>query len=246
MLFYWVFKATALYALRLWFRPIVEGVENVRSGAVILASNHLSFLDSLLFGAVLPRRATFLAKSSTSNGPECGRLVGWFFRALGQVPIDRSGGSAGDGALRAGVAVLQQGGALGIYPEGTRSPDGRLYRGRTGVARLALTTGAPVLPVAITGTDVAQPPGKVMLRKAPLRRVHGDHLPGVQVVQAGGLVGGAGCGDQQGHRDTAHAPSTTRTVTVPPVSLMERISVWLELPGRGAAQYNRSPATCVS
>jgi 1-acyl-sn-glycerol-3-phosphate acyltransferase len=177
VLFYWVFKATVLYALRLWFRPIVEGVENVPPGAVILASNHLSFLDSLLFGAVLPRRVTFLAKSSYFQGTGIrGRLAGWFFRALGQVPIDRSGGSAGDGALGAGVAVLRRGGVLGIYPEGTRSPDGRLYRGRTGVARLVLATGAPVLPVAITGTDVAQPPGKVMLRRTPLRMVIGAPL----------------------------------------------------------------------
>jgi 1-acyl-sn-glycerol-3-phosphate acyltransferase len=177
VLFYWIFKATALYSLRLWFRPTVEGLENVPPGAVILASNHLSFLDSLLFGAVLSRRITFLAKSSYFNRPGIqGRLVGWFFRALGQVPIDRSGGSAGDGALRSGLTVLRQGGVLGIYPEGTRSPDGRLYRGRTGVARLALTTGAAVLPVGITGTDVAQPPGTVTLRRAPLRMVIGAPL----------------------------------------------------------------------
>lgn len=176
-MFYWIFKATALSILRLWLRPVVEGVDNLPSGAVIVASNHLSFSDSLFLGAVLPRRITFLAKSSYFDRPGIrGRLAAWFFRALGQVPTDRSGGPASDGALRAGIAVLQRDDVLGIYPEGTRSPDGRLYRGHTGVARLALATSAPVLPVGVIGTNLAQPPGTVMLRKAALRIVIGEPL----------------------------------------------------------------------
>jgi 1-acyl-sn-glycerol-3-phosphate acyltransferase len=123
------------------------------------------------------RRLTFLAKSSYFNTPGIkGWLMARFFRGLGQVPIDRSGGPASGMALSAGEQVLLRGGVLGIYPEGTRSPDGRLYRGRTGVARLALATGAPVVPVAMIGTERIQPPGTVMPRMASLSIRIGEPL----------------------------------------------------------------------
>jgi 1-acyl-sn-glycerol-3-phosphate acyltransferase len=176
-LFYWIFKATVLAALRLWFRPMVEGTANVPAGAAIIASNHLSFSDSFFLGAVLSRRLTFLAKSSYFDTPGvAGWLTARLFRALGQIPIDRAGGVTSDGAIHAGADVLLSGGLLGVYPEGTRSPDGRLYRGRTGVARLALTGRCPVVPVGVIGTDMAQPPGSRWLRKVPVRIVFGPAM----------------------------------------------------------------------
>ena len=174
---YWVFKGTVLTMLRIWFRPKVEGSRDLPAGPVIVASNHLSFSDTFFLGAVVPRRLTFLAKSSYFYTPGIkGWLMARFFRGLGQVPIDRSGGPASSTALTAGEQVLLRGGVLGIYPEGTRSPDGRLYRGRTGVARLALATGAPLVPVAMIGTERIQPPGTVMPRMAPLSIRIGEPL----------------------------------------------------------------------
>jgi 1-acyl-sn-glycerol-3-phosphate acyltransferase len=162
-LFYWVLKTLVLGPiLRLLFRPWVEGDENIPSeGAAIFASNHLSFSDSIFLPLVLPRRITFLAKADyfTGRGVK-GRATAAFFKGAGQLPVDRSGGGAGDAALNSGLKVLRRGELLGIYPEGTRSPDGRLYRGRVGVARMALEAGCPVLPVAMIGTDKAQPAGK--------------------------------------------------------------------------------------
>jgi 1-acyl-sn-glycerol-3-phosphate acyltransferase len=161
--FYWVLKTLVLGPiLRLLFRPWVEGQENLPAqGAAIFASNHLSFSDSFFLPLVVPRRVTFLAKSDYFNGRGVkGRATAAFFKGAGQLPVDRSGGMAGEAALRSGMKVLRRGEVLGIYPEGTRSPDGRLYRGRTGVARMALAAGCPVLPVAMIGTDKAQPAGK--------------------------------------------------------------------------------------
>ena len=162
-MFYWVLKTVVLGPiLRLLFRPWVEGEENIpEEGPAILASNHLSFSDSIFLPLVVQRRVTFLAKSDYFTGRGLkGRLTAAFFKGVGQLPIDRSGGRAGEAALRSGLRVLRRGEVLGIYPEGTRSPDGRLYRGRTGVARMALEAGCPVLPVAMIGTDKAQPTGK--------------------------------------------------------------------------------------
>jgi len=162
-LFYWVLKTVILGPiLRLLFRPWVEGEENIpEDGAAIFASNHLSFSDSIFLPLVLPRQMTFLAKSDYFTGRGLkGRATAAFFKAVGQVPVDRSGGGAGEAALSSGLKILRRGEFLGIYPEGTRSPDGRLYRGRTGVARMALESGVPVLPVAMIGTDKAQPTGK--------------------------------------------------------------------------------------
>ena len=128
-----------------------------------MASNHLSFADWLFMPLALDRRVTFVAKSDYFTGAG---IKGWaqkrFFAGTGQVPIDRSGGRASEGALRAGLKVLQRGELFGIYPEGTRSHDGRLYKGRTGVARLALLAGVPVIPSAVIGTDVIAPPGKIV------------------------------------------------------------------------------------
>ncbi|WP_295696143.1 lysophospholipid acyltransferase family protein [Lapillicoccus sp.] len=162
-MFYWVLKTVVLGPiLKLLFRPWVEGEENIpEEGAAMFASNHLSFSDSVFLPLMVPRRMTFLAKSDYFTG---GGIKGWltatFLRAIGQLPVDRSGGKAGEAALQSGLKVLRRGDFLGIYPEGTRSPDGRLYRGRTGIARMALEAGVPVLPVAMVGTDKAQPTGK--------------------------------------------------------------------------------------
>jgi 1-acyl-sn-glycerol-3-phosphate acyltransferase len=153
--------------LKLAFRPWVEGLENIPAeGPAILASNHLSFSDSFFLPLVIPkRRMYFVGKSDYFTGTGLkGRFNRAFFSRLGTVPIDRSGGAASEAALRAGLQILRRGDLFGIYPEGTRSPDGRLYRGRTGVARLALKAGVPVIPVAMVDTDKIQPPGQVIPR----------------------------------------------------------------------------------
>lgn len=146
------------------FRPKVKGLRNVPGkGAVIIASNHLSFSDSIFMPLVVPRKVTFLAKSEYFTSPGAkGLLKKLTFIALGQVPVDRSGGRRSEAALITGLKILAQGDCLGIYPEGTRSPDGRLYKGRTGIARLAIESGAPVIPVAMSNTDKIQPTGKVI------------------------------------------------------------------------------------
>lgn len=150
--------------LMLAFRPKVKGLRNVpATGPLIIASNHLSFSDSIFMPLVVPRKVTFLAKSEyfTSPGPK-GLLKKLTFIALGQVPVDRSGGRRSEAALITGLQVLSAGDCLGIYPEGTRSPDGRLYKARTGIARLAIESGAPIIPVAMFNTDKIQPTGTVM------------------------------------------------------------------------------------
>jgi 1-acyl-sn-glycerol-3-phosphate acyltransferase len=161
--FYWLLKWVFLGpVLKLVFRPHTEGAENVPDeGAAILASNHLSYADWLFMPLTLPRRVTFVAKAEYFTTPG---IKGWFqkkfFSGAGQVPIDRSGATAAEGALRAAKRILAQGELFGIYPEGTRSHDGRLYRGKTGVARLALEMKVPVIPIAVIGTDAIAPPGK--------------------------------------------------------------------------------------
>ena len=164
-MFYWFLKRIVIGPIiRVLFRPWVEGEENIpEEGAAIFASNHLSFSDSIFLPLVVPRRVTFLAKSDyfTGRGVK-GRLTAAFFRGMGQVPVDRAGGKASSAALISGLKVLRRGELLGVYPEGTRSPEGRLYRGRTGVARMALEGRVTVIPVAMIGTDKAQPTGKVI------------------------------------------------------------------------------------
>lgn len=156
--------------LRLLFRPWVKGLDNVPAeGAAILASNHLSFSDSIFMPVMVPRPVAFLAKSEYFTGTGIkGRLTAAFFRLTNQLPMDRSGGAASAQSLNAGMDVLKKGSLLGIYPEGTRSPDGRLYRGKVGVARLALQARVPVIPVAMIGTDKVQPIGK---RVPNIRRI---------------------------------------------------------------------------
>jgi 1-acyl-sn-glycerol-3-phosphate acyltransferase len=172
--FYWVVKAIIGPVLRLLFRPWSEGTENVpREGPAILASNHLSFSDHFFAPLPLPRKVVFLAKSEYFTGRGIkGLLSKAFFSGLGQIPVDRAGGKASERALRTGLRVLAAGQLLGIYPEGTRTPDGRLFRGKTGVARLALEAKAPVIPTAMIGGFEFQPPGRV----APRLRIR----PGVR------------------------------------------------------------------
>ncbi|GGW34524.1 lysophospholipid acyltransferase family protein [Streptomyces xantholiticus] len=166
-------KAVLGPILRLMFRPRVEGAENIPGdGAVILAGNHLTFIDSMILPLVCDRPVYFIGKDEYVTGKGIkGRAMAWFFTGCGMIPVDRDGANGGVAALMTGRRVLEEGKIFGIYPEGTRSPDGRLYRGRTGIARLTLMTGAPVVPFAVIGTDKLQPggaglprPGRVTLR----------------------------------------------------------------------------------
>jgi 1-acyl-sn-glycerol-3-phosphate acyltransferase len=166
-------KAVLGPILRLMFRPRVEGAENIPgTGPVILAGNHLTFIDSLILPLVCNRRVYFIGKDEYVTGKGIkGKVMAWFFTGCGMIPVDRDGANGGVAALMTGRRVLEEGKLFGIYPEGTRSPDGRLYRGRTGIARLTLMTGAPVLPFAMIGTDKVQPggagiprPGRVTVR----------------------------------------------------------------------------------
>jgi 1-acyl-sn-glycerol-3-phosphate acyltransferase len=177
--FYWVCKHILIGPwVRLLFRPKVEGRENIpTSGPAILASNHLSFSDSIFLPLMVDRKVTFPAKAEYFNSPGIkGFLSKLFFSGVGQVPIDRASGSAAKSALTTLERILDTGDLVGIYPEGTRSPDGRLYRGKTGVARLALQTGAVVVPCAMINTHEIQPPGKLMPRIKRVRMKIGRPL----------------------------------------------------------------------
>jgi len=164
---YWLSKYVLLGPLmRVLARPTIEGQHHIPAkGGAILAGNHLAVADSFLVPLLLPRRVTYLAKREyfTQTG-----VIGWikktFFTGVGQVPVDRSSGSAAQAALATAVRLLREGKLLGIYPEGTRSPDGRLYKGKTGVARMALEGGVPVIPVAVIGTDKLNPIGSRVWR----------------------------------------------------------------------------------
>lgn len=178
-MFYYLLKYVVLGPLlKLLFRPRIEGLEHIpASGAAIVAGNHLSFSDHFLMPAVLRRRITFLAKAEYFTGPGIkGRLTAAFFRSAGQIPIDRSGKEAGRAAIREGLGVLGKDELLGIYPEGTRSHDGRLYKGKVGVAVMALKARVPVIPCAMIGTFEAQPPGKVVPTLHPVRIRFGEPL----------------------------------------------------------------------
>lgn len=182
---------------RVLWRPTVTGREHVpATGPVIIASNHLSFIDSVVIPLVVPRRVRFLAKAEYFGGPGLrGRLTAWFFGSVvDAVPIRRTGHRDALTSLDAGLAVLKAGSAFGIYPEGTRSRDGRLYRGKTGVGWLAMASGAPVVPVTLVGTERIQPVG------ARLPRIHRirvafhepvDPTPFIARVEAGGGAGKA-------------------------------------------------------
>jgi len=176
---YFILKTFVLGPLlRFIFRPWTRGVENVpTSGAAILASNHLSFSDSIFLPLQCPRPVVFLAKSEYFTGKGIkGFFVKLFFKSTGQLPIDRSGGKASEAALNTGLGVLEQGQLLGIYPEGTRSPDGKLYRGRTGIARMALEAKVPVIPVAMIDTEKVQPIGTRLPRVRRVGIVYGKPL----------------------------------------------------------------------
>ena len=162
-MFYWLMKYVVVGPIvKAIFRPWIVGRRNVPTeGGAILASNHLSFVDSVILPLMIDRRVAFLAKSDYFTGKG---LKGWatrmFFKGTGQLPIDRSGGKASEASLNTGLQVLGGGELLGIYPEGTRSPDGKLYRGRTGIARMALEAHVPVVPVVMVDTDTMMPIGQ--------------------------------------------------------------------------------------
>ncbi|PPF19326.1 1-acyl-sn-glycerol-3-phosphate acyltransferase [Rathayibacter sp. AY1A7] len=178
-MFYWFMKhIVAGPLLKTIFRPWVVGADKVpQNGGVILASNHLSFIDSVILPLVIERNMVFLAKSDYFTGKG---LKGWatrtFFTATGMLPIDRSGGKASEASLNTGLRVLAGGHALGIYPEGTRSPDGRMYRGRTGVARMVLEARVPVIPVAMIDTARIMPIGKRLPNLGRIGIVFGEPL----------------------------------------------------------------------
>jgi 1-acyl-sn-glycerol-3-phosphate acyltransferase len=166
-LFYWFMKHIVIGPLvKLLWRPWVEGLENLPAeGPVILAPNHLSFMDSLFMPLMVPRRVVFLGKSDYFDK----WYMSWFFKAVGVIPVRREGGQAGEASLNAGCEQLDNGLAVAIYPEGTRSPDGRLYRGKTGVARMAVRAGVPVIPVGIIGSFDVQPHNRKIPRVKGVR-----------------------------------------------------------------------------
>ncbi|AYF32307.1 lysophospholipid acyltransferase family protein [Micromonospora tulbaghiae] len=160
-LLYTIGKLTVAPTLRLAFRPHVEGLEHIpATGGAIFASNHLSVADELLLGTVVPRHLAFWAKSEYFKGTGLkGGFSKFVLTGLGAIPVERAGGRAALTAFDAAIPVLKAGDLVAVYPEGTRSPDGRLYRGRTGTVRLAIAAGVPIIPVGVTGTDKAQPIG---------------------------------------------------------------------------------------
>jgi 1-acyl-sn-glycerol-3-phosphate acyltransferase len=170
-MWYWVFKYILIGPfLRVIGRPKIEGVENIPAkGPAILASNHLAVVDSFYLPLMVPRRMYFLAKSEYFTGTGAkGAFQRWFFSASSQIPIDRTGADAAAGALSAAKRKLDAGDLMAMYPEGTRSPDGRLYKGKTGLARVAMECGVPVIPVAMIGTSELNPPGSTMLRPSKI------------------------------------------------------------------------------
>ena len=175
---YQTLKSFLIPILTLLFRPKVTGLRNVpQSGPVIIASNHLSFSDSIFMPLVVPRKVTFLAKSEYFTSPGIkGFIKKITFIALGQVPVDRSGGRRSEAALLTGLDLLSEGACIGIYPEGTRSPDGKLYRGRTGIARMAIESGAAIVPVAMFNTAEIQPTGQVVPKVRRVEMIFGEPL----------------------------------------------------------------------
>jgi 1-acyl-sn-glycerol-3-phosphate acyltransferase len=163
---YEAMRAAVPPVARAIWRPVVEGLENIPDeGPVILASNHLSFADSVVIPIVAPRKVVFLAKEEYFTTPGVrGRLTRAWFTGLGMVPVSRDDTRSALDSLQTALEVLERGDALGLYPEGTRSRDGRLYRGRTGVAQLAMMSGAPVVPVGLRGTERLQPVGSRLPR----------------------------------------------------------------------------------
>jgi 1-acyl-sn-glycerol-3-phosphate acyltransferase len=190
-LLYWIFKWTLFgWAVRLLFKPWIEGRENLpERGPAILVSNHISAGDTFLLPAMIRRRLTFPAKAELFHGKGLkARLLSLFLKGVGQVPLDRSGGRASAGSMDSVLGVLESGKLLGIYPEGTRSPDGRLYKGKTGVARLVLQSGVPVIPVAMINTQLV--PSKLF--GIPIMR-----RPGIRIGKPMDFSAYAGAGNDR-------------------------------------------------
>jgi len=177
-MFYAALHAVVPPVLRAIWRPVVEGADNIpMTGPVLLASNHLAFVDSVAIPAVVPRKVVFLAKAEYFTGTGVkGRLMRAWFEATGMVPVDRSDTRSAIDSLDIALEVLGKGEAFGLYPEGTRSRDGRLYRGRTGVAQLALVSGAPIVPVGLIGTERLQPVGSRLPRLAKVTIRFGEPI----------------------------------------------------------------------
>lgn len=177
-MFYRMLKIFLGPILKVLYRPWIKGAEKIPgTGPAILASNHLAVIDSFFLPLMIDREVVFVGKADYFTGKGLkGAFVKWFMTQVGTIPIDRSGGKKSQAALQKGLARLQSGELFGIYPEGTRSPDGRLYRGKTGVARLSLRSGAPVIPVAMIGTNIAQPIGTRIPRLHRIGVVIGDPL----------------------------------------------------------------------
>ena len=176
---YWLFKYVLIGpVLWLFGRPTIEGQHHIpKKGPVILAGNHRAVVDSFFLVLMVRRRITFVAKSEYFTGTGVkGAMQRWFFGGAGQVPIDRSGADASRAALDTAIGILDKGGVWGIYPEGTRSPDGCLYKGKTGAIRVALETGAPVIPVVVHGGDAVNPPGTPMWRFSKVRITVGEPI----------------------------------------------------------------------
>ncbi len=175
---YRLLKSFLIPILTLLFRPKVTGLRNVpHTGPVIIASNHLSFSDSVFMPLVVPRKVTFLAKSEYFTSPGLkGFIKKITFIALGQVPVDRSGGRRSEAAILTGLKLLAEGDCIGIYPEGTRSPDGKLYKGRTGIARMAIDSGAAIIPVAMFNTAEIQPTGQVVPKVRRVEMIFGEPM----------------------------------------------------------------------
>jgi 1-acyl-sn-glycerol-3-phosphate acyltransferase len=225
-MYYQLFKHVLLGpGLKVYYHPWSEGLENVpKNGAAILASNHLSFSDSIFLPLVLKRKVVFLGKAEYFTGKGVkGAATRAFMEGVGTIPVHRGGGRSSEAALRTGMQVLESGELLGIYPEGTRSQDGRLYRGKTGVARLAIEAGVPVLPVAMIGTDVAQPAGK----KVPSRVEMGVRIGEPIDITA-----------YQGRQDDREA---LRELTDKVMSAIQKLS-GQEYVDRDSAQYKRALA----
>lgn len=188
-MFYEVAKAIVRPIVRVVWNPVLEGDERIpATGGVILASNHLAIADTWIMPSQVSRRVHFLAKADVFAGRGiASRALAGFLKSLGVMPINRSGGSASRAAITAGVEILRHGDVLGIYPEGSRSPDGRLYRGRTGAARMALETGSPIVPIAMIGTFEAQRGRKFFPRRSPRMRILvGEPLDPRAIAEASG------------------------------------------------------------
>lgn len=222
-MYYQLFKYVLLGpGLKVIYRPWTEGMENIpERGPAILASNHLSFADSIFLPLVMKRKLVFLGKAEYFNGRGIkGAATRAFMAGVGTIPVNRGGGKASEAALRTGLQVLANGDLLGIYPEGSRSPDARLYRGKTGVARLAIESGVPVVPVAMIDTHIAQPIGQ---------RIPNRHQTGVRVGEPLDFSSYAG---RQEEREALREVTDTIMAAIQDISGQEYVD-------RDSAQYKK-------